>query len=210
MIELHVSLGGYSDSQRKALARLAASPFTVNEHYVYTLFHLYRHFLYAGAGVRMFFDMYCLSRTVTDQDAVDRRLSKLKLAPFDRAVRTLCGILFDGNPCSDAMAEAVDLVTVCGTFGTADTYHAMKRAARSVTRHNRLRTWLSDYGFTLAAMQERYPVLKRRAWLYPVCAMHRMANGMIFKRTVLAHAVSQEHAADRKQIERVLHTMNIL
>lgn len=210
VVELHTSLGGYSKKQRQTLDRLSRVPFTVNEHYVYTLFHLYKHVLYAGAGVRLFWDMYCLSRAVTDRDVVERWLKDLELLPFDRAVHTVNGILFDGDPCTDDMTEVIAFVMCSGTFGTRGTHHTMKQAARPVTYQRRFHLWAVDYGFDRSAMTARYPVLMRHRWLYLPCAIHRIVRGALFKRAVLRHAVTAEHAPDRKQLERVLKALQIL
>ncbi len=209
-VEIHTTLGGYSEKQRRALHRLCRTPFTVNEHYVYTLFHLYKHFVYAGAGVRLFFDIDRLSRAVTDRQAVERWLEELGLSTFEHAVHTVNGILFDGEPCSDAMAEVVVLIIRSGAFGTGETYYAMKDAARPITHKNRVRVWLEDYGFDRQAMTARYTVLRRHLWLYPFCAAHRVIRGAIFKQTVLKTNHRTAHALDRRQMTRVLKTMQIL
>ena len=210
VVELHTTLGGFSKSQRKALARLSETPFTVNEHYVYTLFHLYKHFLYAGAGVRLFLDIYHLSNAVTDRERVERWLDELEISEFDRAVHTVCGILFDGDDEPARMTEAVDLVLRSGTFGTEDSYHAMKKVADKVTHTSRVHTWMTDRGFDLPAMTDRYPVLEKHRWLYPVCVVRRVVHGLLFKRAVLRRTVKAAHAADPHRIRRVLQAMNVL
>ncbi len=210
VIELHTTLGGFTARQKQALDRLTQTAFSVNEHYVYTLFHLYKHVLYAGAGVRMFFDLYCLSRAVTDRDGINDRLDSLSLRGFDRAVQTVNGILFDGAVCPDELSDVIDLVLTSGTFGTSDAYHAMKQASQPITQKNRVHTWLTDYGFDRAAMTIRYPVLERQIWLYPACAAHRILNGLLFKRTVLKDAIQSEHAVDPKRMDRILRALQIL
>ncbi len=210
VVELHTTLGGFSKTQKQTLERLSKTPFTVNEHYVYTLFHLYKHFLYAGAGVRLFLDIYCLSRAVTDRACVEQWLDELGILPFDRAVHTVNGILFDGDVCSDDMAQVIDLIIKSGTFGTEEMYHAMKDTSHTVTHENRYRTWIRDHGFDRVAMALRYPVLKQHGWLYPVCVIRRIAHGFFFKRTVLKKVTQIEYAVDRKQIHRVLKIMHIL
>ncbi len=210
VIELHTTLGGFTPQQQQTLEQLSHTPFSVNEHYVYTLFHLYKHFLYAGAGVRMFFDVYCLSRAVTDRALIDRWLDKLALRGFDRAVQTVNGILFDGDSCPDPMTEVIDLILTSGAFGTSDTYHAMKRANQPITHTRRTRAWLTDYGFDRNTMTNRYPVLKQHRWLYPACAAHRVIHGLMFKRHLLKQAVRTEHAVAPEQMSRVLRAMQIL
>ena len=209
-VELHTTLGGHTDRQQKALARLSEREFTLTEHYVYTLFHLYKHFLRGGAGVKMFLDLYFLARAELDRAAADAWLDEAGLAAFDRAVQTVCGILFDGNDASDAMGEVVDVVLFGGAFGTVTLHNAMKYTTRPLTNARRFRMFLTDYRFDKASMQERYPVLKTNGWLYPVCAGHRVVRGILFKRRVLTHDVKQKHAADRRTIARVLKTMHIV
>lgn len=210
VIELHTTLGGFSKAQQRALSRLSETPFSVNEHYVYTLFHLYKHFLYAGAGVRLFFDVYRLSQAVTDREYVARWLDDLEMAGFERAVLSVCGILFDGDESDERMDDVIDLVIYSGTFGTEETYYAMKKAADKVTHRHRLHTWMTDRGFDLPAMTARYPVLNKHPWLYPVCAVRRVVHGLLFKRAVLRHTVKAEHAADPARVRRVLQAMNVI
>ncbi len=210
VIELHTTLGGFSKKQQQTLTRLSQTAFTVNEQYVYTLFHLYKHFLYAGAGVRLFWDIHLLSRAVNDRTGVEAWLAELDLLPFERAVHTVNGILFDGNACTDDMTEAVETVLNSGTFGTEHIYHAMKHVAHPLTRRNRVAAWMQDYGFNREAMAMRYPVLQQHGWLYPVCVIRRIVHGMRFKRTVLRQAIQSERAADPQKIRRVLKAMQIV
>ncbi len=210
-VELHTSLEGFTVSQRRVLDRLTQNgALSVDDHYVYTLFHLYKHFLHAGAGVRMFFDVYCLSRAVTDRPYIDRLLKELGLVHFERAVQTVNGILFDGDPDDGPMSEVIGFVFQSTAFGNSETYHALTAVNHSVTHYNRLAMWIKDYGFNRHAMTERYPVLLKHLWLYPFCCIHRVANGLLYKRTVLQAAYTAKHAIDRQQIKRILRTAGIL
>jgi len=207
VIELHTTLGGYSRKQRRTLKRLGTVPFTVNEHYVYALFHLYQHLLYAGAGVRLFFDLYRLSQAVTDRGVVVQWLDDLELRAFEQAVLTVNGILFDGNPSSDAMDNVIELILRSGAFGNTDTHRAINATAVPKTRFRR---WLNNTCFDHESMVVRYPVLKGRLWLYPFCAAHRIVKGFFFKRTVWQQAIKSAAPVDRTLTEQALKALHIL
>ena len=70
-IEVHTTLEGFSDRQKKILLKLSDNAVKVSgeryeltdsDAYIYSMFHLYKHFVFSGVGVRMFLDNYLIEK----------------------------------------------------------------------------------------------------------------------------------------------------
>ena len=70
-IEVHTSMEGFSDKQREILLKLSDNATKIqgeryelcdHDAYIYSMFHLYKHFVYSGVGVRMFLDNYLIEK----------------------------------------------------------------------------------------------------------------------------------------------------
>ncbi|MBR5135264.1 MAG: nucleotidyltransferase family protein [Clostridia bacterium] len=134
-LELHVACEGFTDAQQHAVQAMldraeevapSRYQFTDNDAYAYAVLHLYKHFLLAGAGVRMFLDVYTIeAHADLDRETVANTLDALGIAPFAARVRDinpLCEVriltgTYDAEHRGeffadyDYVADAIDLVS---------------------------------------------------------------------------------------------------
>lgn len=63
---------------------------TIEDHYLYTLYHLIEHFIRGGIGIRMVLDIHILSqREELDRKKVEKTLKELGVLEFEQNIRTL-------------------------------------------------------------------------------------------------------------------------
>lgn len=97
---------------------------TMEDHYLYTLYHLIEHFIRGGIGIRMVLDIHLLSlRKELDWKNVEKILKKLGIWEFDQNIRTLGERWFSSreeasNPFDNKLESLADYVVNGGIFGT--------------------------------------------------------------------------------------------
>lgn len=133
--EMHTALFDTSDYPewatyfQKAVARLQPMEgtcwgrrFTLEDFYLYTLAHMYKHFVIGGTGIRSLLDVYLFLQAhgkELNQEYLRRELEQLHLAMFEGQTRTLAKKIFSGEvPLDPSEAEAVTYYLTSGTYGT--------------------------------------------------------------------------------------------
>ncbi len=218
-IELHTTMDGFTDKQQQSLFSMTAHAVCAEEErYVltnddlaaYTLFHLYKHFVKAGVGVKMLLDIYVLDRHgLWERETVQNILKDLGINRFCDAVRSLCHVMFDGEAPTAEQEELLAFVLESGAYGTNGIELTLERINSNITQKSRRKRFFEDHGLDRRAMETRYPVLKRSILLYPFLLVHRAVKGVIFKRTVLKNAVKREKALSSVNTDRITRVLRI-
>jgi len=222
-IELHTTMDGFTDKERRLLCGMTDHAvcddgtryvLTDDDLAVYALFHLYKHFVKAGVGVKMLLDIYVLDRHgLWERETVQSVLKNLGIDRFCDAVRSLCHVMFDGETPTEEQQELLAFVLESGAYGTQGMELTLERVNSDIVRQSRRKRFFEDHGLDRRAMETRYPVLKRCLLLYPFLLVHRAVKGLIFKRTVLSDAIRREKtlsAVNTDRITRVLRIAGIL
>ncbi len=221
-LELHIAPEGFYKSQQQVMQAMLdrAVPenrqrfhLTDSDAYVYALFHVYKHFVTAGAGVRMFLDVFAIETHGTlDTAHIAATLGALGIEGFAARVREINAVLFADADADDATDTLIRYIFAAGAYGDAAAQLALEPLALDATHSSRGAHFLRDYGFSRAAMAKRYPILDRAAILYPFCALHRVCHGLRFRRTVLAKAVDdrRQSRTHRDDMRRILQLASIL
>ncbi len=218
-IELHTTMDGFTDKERQRLADMTNHAvcddgkryvLTDDDLAVYTLFHLYKHFVKAGVGVKMLLDVYVFDRHgLWERESVQSVLKDLGIDRFCDAMRSLCRVMFDGETPSEEQKELLAFVLESGAYGTQGMELTLERVNSDITRKSRRKRFLEDHGLDRRAMETRYPVLKRCLPLYPFLLVHRAVKGVVFKRTVLKNAVKREKALSAVNTDRITRVLRI-
>lgn len=222
-VELHTTMEGVTEQQRRRMMVLyhrarsdngLRRKLDDNDHYLYTLMHLYKHFVETGVGVRMVLDIYVLEQTATlDRSYIDAMTQALGIHVFAQRIRQLGKILFEGAPSTTEFDCLTAYVFAGHAFGTQDIYMALAPLRTALGAESRLQRLQMKYGLSCYAMEQRYPVLKKVGILYPLCVAHRAVRGMMFKRVVWREACNREQIAKRQYravLEDVMRIAGIL
>lgn len=220
--EIHTSMGGFTDKHKKILQKLADNAenvenfrFALNQSdcYIYTLYHLYKHFVISGAGVRMFLDMYMLEKAdKLDNNYIDNILKKLGIYQFDKTVRKVNRVLFENEKPTEELSEVIEFIFKSGTFGQSSTQKAMKHINNNAIKKNKINKLMNEFGFDFNSMKNRYPVLSKFPLLFPFCCIYRCISGIIFRHNIAQKAVKEYYnVSDSEilQLERILKISGI-
>lgn len=80
---------------------------TIEDHYLYTLYHLIEHFIRGGIGIRMVLDIHILSRRKElDSKKVEKTLKELGVLEFDQNIRALGEQWFSGRASQGIASES--------------------------------------------------------------------------------------------------------
>ena len=161
--------------------------------YIHTLFHLYKHFLHSGAGVKMFLDIFVLSRVLQiDMDHVDQRLQTIGLDGFNRAVLRECDVLFCGALIDADMRLLTEKILFDSAFGKREGGWQRSKILLSdhPARTGRELIW-DSVGAGKKNMTAKYPILLKAPILTPLCHIHRAVKGVITKPRVAVSSIKR-------------------
>lgn len=188
--------------------------------YLYHLLHFYKHFMYAGSGIRPVLDVFIFLRKKPDLDRgyLDRQLNALHLDPFARKIEDLAAGWFGSGVFGAEEREVLAYLTGSGTYGD--------RAARQVIQiagegkdslQQSIRSMQKAQALPgLAVMQKRYPRLNRHPWLLPLYWGIRGMRVLLFERQKIGamqktqkEALQTIQESEYEQVERVFQMVGI-
>lgn len=211
-LELHTTMEGFNKQQKKILKSLSDNAvntnskkyvLTDNDCYIYTLFHLYKHFVLSGVGVRMFLDIYLIQmNTKIDNDYISDKLKSLGIYGFSEVVTQINNCLFENaEPCDD-LKEVIEFIFNSGTFGKASSNIHLKQINSNMIYESNLEKIKIDKGLGFASMKKRYPILNRFPFLYPFSFIHRFFHGIIHKRDVIKSAKQADNFISKDRVNK--------
>lgn len=211
-VELHTNLEGFSDKQKEILLGFTANAnkvcgeryeLTDSDCYIYTLFHLYKHFVRSGVGVRMFLDIYLIKKNADiDFDYVNPILKELDIDGFAGVVDEITLALFEGKKASKDITKVIAFVLESGIFGKANANLHLSKINKSTQHMSNLQWYFINYGLGYRAMKKRYPILKKLPFLYPFSFIHRFFYGLIHKRDVLDKVIKDEKSVSSDRVDK--------
>ena len=138
--------------------------------YLYHVAHMAKHFEYGGCGVRPFVDLWLLDRDeACDVEARRALLKRGGLLRFSEKSSLLSRVWLEGMAGDDTTDRLSAYILRSGVFGNTENKVAMGQ----VQKGGRFRYVLGRIFPPFSAMRALYPVLKRHAWLLPLCYLRR-------------------------------------
>lgn len=194
-VEIHTSMEGFSREQKEVLKGLAHAAWSTeqpksqlsdNDTYIYLVFHMYKHFVIAGAGVRMLLDMYLVRKSrALDFSYITPVLKKLGVDGFEEVVSKICRVLFENEKADDDIKDVIAFIFDSGAFGKSSSSMYLSKINTEQTQITQAKRKSVAYGLGFEAMKERYPVLKKHPVLYPFSFVYRFFYGVLHRRDVL-------------------------
>lgn len=218
-VELHTKLSGFNDKQKAIFNSIAEKTISQNLHsmsdsdsYITTLFHLYKHLILSGVGVRMFLDVYLIKQHgELDREYVESTLDALGILCFEKAVSDINAVLFEGKAPNDKQRDVIEFIFESGIYGTFDMHNNLTKINGAATAVSKKHKFSDDNGISYSAMSKRYPLLKTAPYLYPFSFVHRFFYGITNRRDSLKKAsmvkksISQDKVSRYKEIFDTLH-----
>lgn len=157
--------------------------------YIYHLLHFYKHFMYAGSGIRPLADIYIfLQKNGLNRTYLQQQLKVLRLSTFAERMEQLAFACFSGQILSETNMEEVQQVvrylTDAGTYGDKDTFKlaaVVSQGTGSFTR-DLLAARVKKCFPSRQIMQQSYPKLYRYPWMLPFYWVMRAARILFLER----------------------------
>lgn len=151
------------------------------DHYVYLLIHLAKHYTKGGAGLRSFLDIWVYVRyygETMNWDYIQSELAEIGLSQFEGKVRESAAVWFGGGEDRDSDPALLAFSLESGLYGTRE--HAVL-AGLSTSRHRcrrlaKLAYWWQWLFPPAAVLQMAYPWLLTRPLLLPAAWCLRAAR----------------------------------
>lgn len=157
--------------------------FSPEDEFLFQFTHFAKHYSNAGIGCRYVLDLWAFlcSHPDIDETYLENALSELHLLEFYRNVRALICVWFEGKETDnrvDFMTEFLFSGSSWGSWKNAQQASAAKiKTQKSRTKIALLMTKLFP---PLSRMVYSYPVLKKAAFLLPVCWIARIFHVLFF------------------------------
>lgn len=142
---------------------------TVEDIYLHSLAHMYKHFVFGGFGIRFIIDNYLIIKQFSnsfDEEYVSKRIDEMKLADFRNTIDNLSLSFFEGE-LNDEQAEFIKKRILDGLFGSHNA-----NVEEIYNRYQAQSNSKSIVGFVLQRifpskkqMQSNYPKLKEKPYL---------------------------------------------
>ncbi|OUN34115.1 nucleotidyltransferase domain-containing protein [Lachnoclostridium sp. An76] len=146
---------------------------SMEDHYLFTLYHLIEHFIRGGIGIRMVLDIYILSGfPELDRDKTAEELKKLKIDRFEKNILDIAGKWFDpsrglqGTGALSGLEEMEEYIVNGGIFG-----NTVNEQANNALRYGSRGKFLKSVIFpSYKTMQSVFPdldspILLPAAWV---------------------------------------------
>lgn len=138
--------------------------------YLYHIFHMASHFKIGGCGVRSLLDLWLINQKKPgDREARENLLAKEGLLEFARNMERIANFWFSDAPGDEFLETLSSYLLLGGSYGTSKTAAYAKEGEAGGRRNYRASRIFLPY----CELKERYPVLEKHAYLYPVVTVAR-------------------------------------
>ncbi len=157
---------------------------TDEDFYLYMLCHTYRHYIYAGCGLRSLLDIYVFlcAHEGLDRDYLRAELEKVHLTSFEEEMQTLSKKVFSGALLSEREQRELDRFIFSGSYGNHQSaeYNKLARKLGYNDSRQAKRDYLRKRVFLSGdRLRKRYPIVSKHKALYPFVMIYRPIRGML-------------------------------
>ena len=161
---------------------------STEDHYVYLMTHLAKHYRDGGIGIKSVMDLWLYKKTYSmDAEYVTRQLEALNLLTFSKYIDCLMKVWFDGEPANELINSMTKFILYGGEYGsfTNKTRVAAIRDAedgdfKKAEKQKYFRLIFPKY----KDLKGGYPYLEKMPFLLPVCWVHRLWKGLFHRQNV--------------------------
>ena len=146
--------------------------------YFYHVAHMAKHIETGGCGVRTFMDVWVLQHRISADTAGRSRLLKQGgLSRFVETVEQLSEHWFSEGVADDLCLALEAFILYGGAYGNVETHTAVQQNRKGGRFAYLFGLIFPRYRY----LKYQYPILQRRAWLYPFCLVHRLGSKLFGK-----------------------------
>lgn len=152
--------------------------------YIYIICHFFNHYSSFGTGLRSLLDIYVFNRRFKaslDREYISRELLKLRLADFEKCMRTLAEKVFLQQPLGDAEKKELFFLAESGAYGTLETgeHNRLSKELGDGSAGSKRRYFLRRMFPTGDALKNNHPIVYKHKALYPLWLLYRPIKGAV-------------------------------
>ena len=163
----------------------------INDLYVHSVCHMYKHYTTGGCGIRFLADTYLMLRRDNDNldwQWIDSKMREYGIADFEKTVRELALAMFDDCKLDDRQQALLDTFMSFGIFGLeSNKVNARVRSfanGEEINNSLRVRYIFSRLFPSKKKMMEDYGILNKHGCLFPAFYIYRLFRAVThIKRT---------------------------
>lgn len=143
-----------------------------NEHFVYTVCHMYKHYATRGCGVRFLCDIYLMIKKESlDFDYCEKRLEEIGILDFYKDALELTCAVFDDKPFGENAEKMINFMLSNGIYG-----NSVVDYSKRIKEYNgsRLGYLLRRIFPSKKQMIANYRILEKKPYLLPVYYIVRL------------------------------------
>ena len=137
------------------------------QHFVYTICHMFKHFITNGCGIRFLCDIYLLLKNDKDIDmeSAKKQLEDIEIYDFAKNVIELSQSIFFGGEISDVQREILDFMLSNGVYGIfiIDYKEKLEEYSNSKFKYLFYRLFPPK-----KKMKAEYKILEKKPFLLPI------------------------------------------
>ena len=148
--------------------------------FLFQFTHFAKHYSNAGIGCRYVLDLWVFLRSHPNlnHEYLEQELEKLQLLEFYRNVRILISVWFENRETDDRPDFMTDFIFSGSSWGNWINSQVAS-AARKKEKHNKLHLFRMKVFPPRDKMVYRYPILKKAAFLLPLCWILRIVHTLL-------------------------------
>lgn len=198
-----------------ALAEADEKPFvyrlSADDEYRYLLLHTYKHFVFAGTGIRSALDVFVFKNRVKDMDSLERWCSHAGIGKFREELERLSEYWFGEGAPSAITEQFGDYIAGGGVYGSEENkMHSQMLRADNGRGVGKLKYILRRLFLPYHAMTQEYPILKKLPFLLPFFWIYRAFFALCHRREKLSAEIQNLSSYDSSQADRLSGLMKAL
>lgn len=181
------------------------------DNYLYLILHTYKHFIFAGTGIRSVLDVYFFKKLPMDHNYIKEKCRQFGIETFLRELEQLADVWFSDAEPTSVSAQLGDYIADCGVYGNEENkLHSEMRKVSSGRGDSRLKYILRRFFLPYHAMKIEYPVLRKLPFLLPFLWVYRAFYALMHRRAKLSAEMNSLYNYDSRQTDSISALMKAL
>ncbi len=188
--------------------------FTDEYFYLHLFFHLYKHIISGGSGIRHFCDLYIFEKhhPDIDRDFVLDVIKKYNAEEFYGHLNELLLCMFENKEPDNDHAQILNFIFKSGEHGSFSVYRtsSLFNKKTTITAFDQFKYLMGNFFPGIEVMKKRYPVLEKAPVLLPVCWVRRGCYSVFCNREVLKRQKKELEIINSDEVKEAQNARNLI
>lgn len=179
--------------------------------YLYLILHTYKHFIFAGTGIRSVLDVYFCKDLPMDREYLLSKCRLFGIEKFLLELERLSEVWFSDAEASTLSEQLGTYIADGGVYGSEENkLRSEMRRAEGGRRDGKLKYVLRRFFLPYRSMKNEYHVLQRLPFLLPLLWIYRAFFALLHRRKKLTNEIHNLSNYDKDHAASISELMNAL